>query len=805
MDFLYNLNMHGNIVTGLRDPVTDSDAVSKNYVDEKIEQIELTPGPKGDKGDRGEQGPQGTQGEQGIQGENGTDGKSAYEIAVDNGFTGTEAEWLESLKGADGSVADIDLSEYAKKSELPTKVSELSNDSNFASQSYVDTVIANLVDSAPEALNTLGELATALQNHEDAYDALLEIVGNKANDADLAAVAKSGNYNDLNNTPSSLPANGGNAATVNGHTVNADVPADAKFTDTTYGVATTSADGLMSAEDKTKLNGLSGSSGLPAYYLEFQPNANDPQVYDYIGDYTVEEIASFLREMKEGKAVVYVYFTDPDTASAYILPTMLNTAEGACIAVFYGFPKGYMILIAQGQMMVLGSSLLIDASLEGTPTAPTAAQGTNTDQIATTAFVQQEIADLSAVAKSGSYNDLTDKPTIESDVVEVSSKNMLPTNGATNKIYRTRANPDNGVFVWEWDNEEYEQLALAKVATKSDAGLMSAEDKSKLDGLSNITVVNHLTSTSSTSALSAYQGKVLNEKIPTNTNQLTNGAGYITSASIPSSLKNPYSLTINNVTYDGSSAKSITGLATEDWVTGKGYTTNVGTVTGVKINGSTKSPSSGIVDLGTVITSHQSLSGYATESWVTGKGYTTNVGTITGIKMNGSSKGSSGVVDLGTVLTSLPTITNSNLQNSSISIAGTSVSLGGSITADTLKTALGVGSSSGYTTQTFTTNQSISLSNNSKYVLVSTSSSSRTITVNSATTISEPASFIVYAAGNGTVTLSFTVNSGEQIRFTNGTPPSVWSGEIYEFNMIKVYVNSTYGYLILVTWTKLEA
>lgn len=28
----------------------------------------------------------------------GNDGKSAYEVAVDNGFVGTEVEWLESLK-----------------------------------------------------------------------------------------------------------------------------------------------------------------------------------------------------------------------------------------------------------------------------------------------------------------------------------------------------------------------------------------------------------------------------------------------------------------------------------------------------------------------------------------------------------------------------------------------------------------------------------------------------------------------------------------------------------------------------------
>ncbi len=42
--------------------------------------------------------------EEWLQGINGEDGKSAYEIAVENGFTGTEAEWLESLKGIDGNI-----------------------------------------------------------------------------------------------------------------------------------------------------------------------------------------------------------------------------------------------------------------------------------------------------------------------------------------------------------------------------------------------------------------------------------------------------------------------------------------------------------------------------------------------------------------------------------------------------------------------------------------------------------------------------------------------------------------------------
>ena len=34
------------------------------------------------------------------------DGKSAYEIAVEHGFNGTEEQWLESLRGEDGNDGD---------------------------------------------------------------------------------------------------------------------------------------------------------------------------------------------------------------------------------------------------------------------------------------------------------------------------------------------------------------------------------------------------------------------------------------------------------------------------------------------------------------------------------------------------------------------------------------------------------------------------------------------------------------------------------------------------------------------------
>lgn len=45
-------------------------------------------------------------GAQGIPGADGAPGKSAYQLAVEHGFVGTEAEWLASLKGADGGAAE---------------------------------------------------------------------------------------------------------------------------------------------------------------------------------------------------------------------------------------------------------------------------------------------------------------------------------------------------------------------------------------------------------------------------------------------------------------------------------------------------------------------------------------------------------------------------------------------------------------------------------------------------------------------------------------------------------------------------
>jgi hypothetical protein len=55
------------------------------------------------------------------------DGKSAYELAVEHGFEGSEEEWLESLKGKDGKTPEkgIDYFTESDKQEIAEQAAEL--------------------------------------------------------------------------------------------------------------------------------------------------------------------------------------------------------------------------------------------------------------------------------------------------------------------------------------------------------------------------------------------------------------------------------------------------------------------------------------------------------------------------------------------------------------------------------------------------------------------------------------------------------------------------------------------------------
>lgn len=82
-----------------------------------------SPGPAGPAGPEGDPGPA---------------GDSAYDIAVDNGFVGTESEWLDSLVGPapdtstyvryTGATADVDLGEHQVISTVETTINRTGDD-----------------------------------------------------------------------------------------------------------------------------------------------------------------------------------------------------------------------------------------------------------------------------------------------------------------------------------------------------------------------------------------------------------------------------------------------------------------------------------------------------------------------------------------------------------------------------------------------------------------------------------------------------------------------------------------------------
>lgn len=87
-------------------------AVEAGFVGTLAQWLASLRGEKGDKGDKGERGLQGIQGVQGVQGidgaqgDKGADGESCYQIAVRHGFSGTEEEFVASMKGIKGDKGD---------------------------------------------------------------------------------------------------------------------------------------------------------------------------------------------------------------------------------------------------------------------------------------------------------------------------------------------------------------------------------------------------------------------------------------------------------------------------------------------------------------------------------------------------------------------------------------------------------------------------------------------------------------------------------------------------------------------------
>ena len=164
------LDANGMRIVNLMDPLSGDDAATKKYVDGRMAKDGLSAYEvavrNGFAGTEEEwlaslEGPPGAPGDPGS---NGNNGLSAYEIAVLNGFKGSESEWLESLKAPsyDGrdisvqsihaagqivAVSDVVSAGTVEGHSISSETSIKKAGKEVATEDYVDAQIGNVLNS----------------------------------------------------------------------------------------------------------------------------------------------------------------------------------------------------------------------------------------------------------------------------------------------------------------------------------------------------------------------------------------------------------------------------------------------------------------------------------------------------------------------------------------------------------------------------------------------------------------------------------------------------------------------------------
>ena len=225
----------------------------------------------------------------------------------------------------------------ADKSEIPTTVSELTDSADYAKKTDLHshtnkTVLDGITSTKVSDWDSAKAHADSAHAPSNAQENVLETVkvngtaltpSNKAVNVKVpttvSELTDSADYAKKTDIPTTLPADGGNADTVNNHTVESNVPADAVFTDTTYKSVTQTEDGLMSAADKAKLDGVEIGATKTLIDIELSSTSTNPVQNKVVTD----ALNNKADKSKYGDTTINVGRKASTTVGAY------STAEGS--------------------------------------------------------------------------------------------------------------------------------------------------------------------------------------------------------------------------------------------------------------------------------------------------------------------------------------------------------------------------------------------------------------------------------------------------------------------------------------------
>ena len=351
---------------------------------------------------------------------------------ITNAYTKTEVDnKVTTLNNSITTTVNTHNSNTSAHSDIRNLISDLANRLNALANSD-DTTLDQMAEVVAYIKSNRGliEGITTTKANKDYVDTEL---GKKANSADLAKVATSGSYNDLSNKPTiptTLPANGGNADTVGGFTVGVNVPANAKFTDTTYSA--------MSASEATTGTATTARS-ISAKVLNDKINA-----VVTTNAYTKTEVDSGLSNKLNttgGNVTGHIYLTGSQANSS-----TSNTSQ-----LVFGTEDNNHIAISSNN-----NALVINPNATST-----------TNQIVL-------YLDKASMFPNGISGNASSATKLQSNA-----------GSATQPIYFSGGKPVACTYTLGASvpsNAEFTDTTYSN-ASQSASGLMSADDKKKLDGI----------------------------------------------------------------------------------------------------------------------------------------------------------------------------------------------------------------------------------------------------------------------------------------------------------------------------------
>ena len=269
-----------------------------------------------------------------------------------------QSNWAQTNSSADDFIKN--------KPSIPAKTSDLTNDSGFITTSAIPTKVSAFTNDAGY-LNEIPDDSVGLNQLDSTIVNALNTINNKANTADLAAVAFSGSYNDLTNKPT-IPAKTSDLTNDSGFITSADYASSA-----TGGVVKiTNAFGTTMSESGEVKGVVVSGTDYPAMW-------NDA----IVSKGTLENALSAKRFATLSD--VPTKTSDLTNDSNFVSNTSYATANtGGVVKVGSG------LSITNGVLSTTGGGVADAVEWDNVLNKPT----------------------FATVATSGSYNDLSNKPTI---------------------------------------------------------------------------------------------------------------------------------------------------------------------------------------------------------------------------------------------------------------------------------------------------------------------------------------------------------------------------------------------------------